>query len=84
MCPAGGAKVLDGIGAELQLTEKAMEPSRAVLYDYGNVSSSTTWYTLGWVESVKGVRKGDKILQVRSRGVLLTSYSFAAGELWLT
>eukprot|EP00877_Chromochloris_zofingiensis_P010096 jgi/Chrzof1/533/Cz01g19090.t1_LCKAS2 len=61
---AGGAKVLDGIGAELQLTEKAMEPSRAVLYDYGNVSSSTTWYTLGWVESVKGVRKGDKILQI--------------------
>lgn len=55
---AGGAKVLDGIGKELQLDEAAMEPSRMVLHDYGNVSSSTTWYTLGYVESVRGAKKG--------------------------
>jgi hypothetical protein len=57
--PAGGAKVLDGIGKELQLDEAAMEPSRMVLHDYGNVSSSTTWYTLGYVESVRGAKKGE-------------------------
>lgn len=61
---AGGSKVLDGIGKELQLDETALEPSRAVLHDYGNVSSSTTWYTLGYVESVRGSKKGDKLLQI--------------------
>lgn len=61
---AGGAKVLDGIGASLKLTESHLEPSRAVLYDYGNVSSSTTWYTLTFIEAVRGVRKGDKVLQI--------------------
>lgn len=60
----GGAKVLDGIGKELQLDEKALEASRAVLFDYGNVSSSTTWYTLGYVESVLGAKKGDRLLQI--------------------
>lgn len=61
---AGGAKVLDGIGKELQLDEHALEPSRMVLHDYGNVSSSTTWYTLGYVESVRGAKKGDRLLQI--------------------
>lgn len=60
----GGAKVLDGIGKELLLDEEALEPSRAVLHDYGNVSSSTTWYTLGYVESVRGAKKGDRLLQI--------------------
>lgn len=63
ICP-GGAKVLDGIGKELLLDEPAMEPSRMVLHDYGNVSSSTTWYTLGYVESVRGAKKGDRLLQI--------------------
>jgi 3-ketoacyl-CoA synthase len=61
---SGGAKVLDGIGKALQLDESDLEPSRAVLHDYGNVSSSTTWYTLGYVESVRGVRAGQRVLQV--------------------
>ncbi|KAG1679934.1 hypothetical protein FOA52_006998 [Chlamydomonas sp. UWO 241] len=61
---AGGAKVLDGLGKALRLTEKDLEPSRAVLYDYGNVSSSTTWYTLGYVESVRGVKRGDRVMQI--------------------
>lgn len=56
--------MLDGIGKELQLDENALEPSRAVLQDYGNVSSSTTWYTLGYVESVRGAKKGDRLLQI--------------------
>lgn len=41
--PAGGSKVLDGLGTSLKLQEAHLEPSRAVLHDYGNVSSSTTW-----------------------------------------
>ncbi|GFH15278.1 3-ketoacyl-CoA synthase [Haematococcus lacustris] len=56
--------VLDGLGKALQLDEHDLEPSRAVLRDYGNVSSSTTWYTLSYVETVRGVKKGDKVMQV--------------------
>ncbi|PNW80516.1 hypothetical protein CHLRE_07g320550v5 [Chlamydomonas reinhardtii] len=61
---AGGAKVLDGIGKNLKITESHLWPSRTVLRYYGNVSSSTTWYTLAAVESLRGVRKGDKVLQI--------------------
>ncbi len=28
------------------------------------VSSSTTWYTLGYIESVRGVKRGAKVLQI--------------------
>lgn len=63
--PAGGAKVLDGLGAGLKLTEADLESSRNVLHDYGNVSSSTTWYSLGFIETMKGVKQGDKVMQVR-------------------
>ena len=31
---------------------------------YGNTSSSTVWYSFGFVESVQGVRKGDIVWQV--------------------
>ncbi|KAG2441061.1 hypothetical protein HXX76_003914 [Chlamydomonas incerta] len=61
---AGGAKVLDGLGEALQLDAGRLAPSRAVLHDYGNVSSSTTWYTLAHVETVSGVRRGERVLQV--------------------
>ncbi|KXZ56245.1 hypothetical protein GPECTOR_1g213 [Gonium pectorale] len=61
---AGGAKVLDGIGTNLKLTEAHLWPSRAVLRYFGNISSSTTWYTLACIESLRGVRKGDKVLMV--------------------
>ncbi|MEW5303445.1 MAG: hypothetical protein WDW36_006135 [Sanguina aurantia] len=61
---AGGAKVLDGISAALRLDERYMVPSRAVLHDYGNISSSTTWYTMAFVESCQGVKRGDRVLQV--------------------
>ena len=40
---AGGAKVLEGLGKALKLTADDLGPSQAVLHDYGNVSSSTTW-----------------------------------------
>ncbi len=56
--------MLDGIGAELQLGDGHLEPSRAVLHDYGNVSSSTTWYTMGYVETMMGVKRGETLLQV--------------------
>ncbi|KXZ47805.1 hypothetical protein GPECTOR_32g417 [Gonium pectorale] len=61
---AGGAKVLDGLGEALQLDATRLAPSRSVLHDYGNISSSTTWYTLACVETLNGVRRGERIMQV--------------------
>lgn len=42
-----------------------MEPSRAALYRYGNVSSSSIWYVLSFIEHFRGVKAGDRVLQVR-------------------
>lgn len=63
---AGGKKVLDGVGSELKLQERHLEPSASTLRYYGNVSSASTWYALGWLENCKGIQKGEKILQVRT------------------
>jgi predicted NBD/HSP70 family sugar kinase len=35
-----------------------------VLHDYGNISSSSTWYTFGYLESVRGTKRGDRVLQL--------------------
>ncbi len=56
--------MLDGIGKGLRLRPEHLAPSYAVLRDYGNVSSSSTWYTLAHVETLGGVKKGDRIMQV--------------------
>ncbi|GMH38224.1 hypothetical protein BSKO_06108 [Bryopsis sp. KO-2023] len=61
---AGGAKVLEGLGQNLKLSEYMLKPSYDVLYHYGNVSSSTTWYTMSNVESMRGVKKGDTVMQI--------------------
>ena len=42
----------------------SMSPAQAVMYDYGNVSSSTTWYALSYIETAQGVAAGDKVLQI--------------------
>ncbi|MEW5309620.1 MAG: hypothetical protein WDW38_001498 [Sanguina aurantia] len=61
---AGGSKVLDGLGKALSLSDHLLQPSRDVLFDYGNISSSTTWYTMADVETTRGVKQGDKLLQI--------------------
>ncbi|KAG2441030.1 hypothetical protein HXX76_003883 [Chlamydomonas incerta] len=61
---AGGARVLADLGSALQLDASRLAPSQNTLWDYGNVSSSTTWYALTHVETVGGVRRGERVLQV--------------------
>jgi 3-ketoacyl-CoA synthase len=39
----GGRGVIDEIEKQLQLTQDYVEPSRATLYQYGNISSSSIW-----------------------------------------
>jgi 3-ketoacyl-CoA synthase len=61
---AGGYAVLKGIQAGMKLPPREMIPSFAALRDYGNTSSSTTWYIMGYVETCRGVKKGDVTLQI--------------------
>lgn len=56
--------MIDAIQMELGLTNEYVEPSRAALYRYGNVSSSSVWYVLAYIEHYKGLKRGDKVLQL--------------------
>ncbi|GBF91682.1 hypothetical protein Rsub_03986 [Raphidocelis subcapitata] len=60
----GGRGVIDEIEKQLALTDAMVEPSRAVLYRYGNISSSSIWYVLSYIESTGGLRKGDRVWQL--------------------
>jgi alkylresorcinol/alkylpyrone synthase len=58
----GGRKVLDGIRAALDLTAEDMEPSRAVLRDYGNMSSPSVLYVLKNILEERSPKQGDSLL----------------------
>jgi 3-ketoacyl-CoA synthase len=67
----GGRGVIDAIEKQLQLPGTLVEPSRAALYRFGNVSSTSIWYVLSFVESgnggdkkARGIKKGDKVWQL--------------------
>ena len=51
----GGRGVIDEIERQLQLPAERMEASRATLFRYGNVSSSSIWYATFLLPPVKGV-----------------------------
>jgi hypothetical protein len=61
----GGRAVIDAMEQELALPQALTEPSRATLYRYGNVSSSSVWYELAYAEaSPAGVQRGDRVWQL--------------------
>ncbi|KAG2497371.1 hypothetical protein HYH03_004529 [Edaphochlamys debaryana] len=60
----GGRAVIDEIERQLHLTTDMVEPSRAALYRYGNVSSSSIWYVLAYLEAFGGMRRGERIWQM--------------------
>ncbi|KAI8474465.1 MAG: FAE1/Type III polyketide synthase-like protein-domain-containing protein [Monoraphidium minutum] len=60
----GGRAVLDTMEKAMRLPAEYMEPSRAGLYRFGNVSSTSVWYVLAFIESYRGVRRGEKVWQL--------------------
>jgi 3-ketoacyl-CoA synthase len=52
----------------MRLPADKMMPSFANLKDYGNTSSSTTWYSFAYIETVGDVKKGQVVMQV-GRGI---------------
>jgi len=61
---SGGRAVIDGMQRVLRMSDDEAEPSRATLYKWGNVSSSSVWYELAYIESFKGLRRGDRVWQL--------------------
>ena len=71
---AGGYGVLKGIQKVMKLPSDVLLPSFATLRDIGNTSSSSTWYTFAYLESVSsGVKRGQKLLQLGVGGGMKAS-----------
>lgn len=75
--------MLDGVQSAMRLADADLAPSRQVLYDYGNVSSSSTWYGLACIESLRGVAQGDRVVQIGvGSGVKVGGWSWNWGAMW--
>ncbi|EFJ29917.1 hypothetical protein SELMODRAFT_231244 [Selaginella moellendorffii] len=61
---AGGRAVLDAIQHNLGLSARHLEPSRMTLHRFGNTSSSSLWYELGYAEAKGRVRRGHRVWQI--------------------
>jgi 3-ketoacyl-CoA synthase len=60
----GGRGIIDGLEKEMALTRSDVEPSRASLYRFGNTSSTSVWYELAFIESMYGVKAGQRVWQL--------------------
>ena len=61
---AGGKSVLETMQSNLRLQNWHLEPSRATLYRYGNVSSASVWYELAYSEAKGRITGGDRVWQI--------------------
>lgn len=61
---AGGRAVIDELQKNLQLSAEHVEASRMTLHKFGNTSSSSLWYEMGYIEAKGRMKKGDRIWQI--------------------
>ncbi|WP_395396821.1 type III polyketide synthase [Novosphingobium sp. BL-8A] len=71
---AGGRTVLDAVEHGLALPEGALAPSRAVLHDHGNMSSSTLMFILARV--LAGKERGPGLALAFGPGMAAESFRF--------
>jgi len=62
--PTSGRQLIREIGKGLKLGDREMEPALTTLQRFGNQSSSSLWYELGYLEAKERVEKGDKVWQL--------------------
>ncbi len=60
---SGGDKIINAVRDELGLSEEQVRPTRAVLSEYGNMSSPTVWFVLNEIDR-RGVASGEWCLMV--------------------
>jgi 3-ketoacyl-CoA synthase len=60
----GGKAILNTMQKILDLTDEHMKPSKTVLYEKGNVLTSSIWYQLDYLRKNKKLKKNEKVLQV--------------------
>ncbi|KAK9684004.1 hypothetical protein RND81_10G180000 [Saponaria officinalis] len=61
---ATSKKVLEEIEKHLEFTKEHMEASLRTLERFGNTSSSSVWYELGYLEAMGRVKRGDRVWQI--------------------
>ncbi|KAK9292722.1 hypothetical protein L1049_020701 [Liquidambar formosana] len=61
---AGGKTVINVIKERLILKDRDVEASKMTLYRFGNTSSSSTWYSLSYLEAKGRVKRGDRVWQL--------------------
>ena len=60
----GARGVIEGMALALGMPLDSQEPSMNALYWYGNTSGASLWYALGWLETVQGVGRGERVMQI--------------------
>ncbi len=70
----GGEKIIDAVRDEIGLSEEQVGPTRAVLSEHGNMSSSTVWFVLQELEK-RGIASGDWCIMV-AFGAGLSAHAF--------